>query len=99
MKHYKVTNVSSRSARVSGAAGIIMSAGECSVFSAKDFSLSLLKQNKAFSIEEIIFENAPSKDIKSKQSKQLPKEAPQSKAKSPSAKSNADEKVKVSDNG
>ncbi len=99
MKQFKVTNLSDKPVRVPGAAGILMPAGASCIFSAKDCSLSLLKENKAFSIEEIIFESAPLKAIQSKQSKPLQKEVTRSKGKTSSAKPSDVKKGKVSDNG
>lgn len=99
MKYYKVINNASAPHRVPGPVDMLVSGGASLVLSAKDFSLSLLKQNKAFSIEEIIVENIQLKDVKSKQSKPLRKEVTQSKGKTSSAKSKADNKEKVSDNG
>ena len=99
MKYYKVVNKASAPHRIPGAVDTMVGGGASVILSAKDFSLSLLKQNKAFSIEEIIVENVELKGVKSKQSKPLRKEVSRSKGKPSSAKSKADNKEKVSDNG
>ena len=99
MKQYKITNRSEKPQRVPGSSSILVPAGGAIMVTAKEFSLSLLKLNKLFTLEEIVVAKPTTESIDFNESKARKGTKARAGVEAKPAESSRSTKKKVSEDG